>query len=214
MKSAVADALSSLGECSNLTVKSRFRSLTIEEKTSIEEEIVLESRSETMYGLNIVERYSEREINGNNRLWRAWILMRVPQFDNGAARFSIISRSIALPGWGQFYRGSKTKGFIFSIGEIASISGAIFAAVRQNDFEKKAASSIYQSHRDYYYDQADEYHQSNVICVSAAVGLYTLNLADAIFSSSNKADIYYSTFRIEPTLDNDFKLTICLTYNY
>jgi hypothetical protein len=46
--------------------------------------------------------------------------------------------------------------------------------------------------RRYYYDKADQYHQGNIIAVSAAVAFYALNLADALFISANRADLYYA----------------------
>jgi len=214
MKSATADALRSFAESSNLTVKTRFHSLTTEEKTRIEDEIVLESESEIIPGLSMVERYRERENIGNNRLWRAWILMRVPKFDNGFSRFSIVSRSLVLPGWGQFYAGSKKKGFTFSVGEIIAVGGAIFTTYRQKDFESKAQGSIYQSNREYFYDQADKYHQANVIFIACAIGLYALNIADAIFSSSNMADIYYTNLTMKFGMDQQMESILYLTYRF
>jgi len=213
---AVAMAITSFATNSDITVHSKSLLLMQEENSDIESkyinEIAVESRSTIVPGLKLIERYTETENIDNGKLWRAWVLLSIPKTSN-YSRKSVITRSVVLPGWGQFYRGSKTKGFVFSFGEIAAIGGAIFTAVRQDDFEKKAISSIYQSHRNYYYNQADKYHQANVILVSTAVGLYVLNLADAIFSSSNKADIYYSSFKIEPIVDKGFNLTICLTYN-
>jgi hypothetical protein len=186
-RSSITDAMRSFSEQRNVTIETRFHSLTTEDRRQIEDEISINGTSTTLKGLRLVETYSIRQ----NSSQQVWTLMSLPS-SNEIGRWSSIWRSAILPGWGQFYQGQPWRGGLLLAGTVIGVGGALYTKARQQDFENQGSSSVVPSTRQYYYDQADKYHQGNVAFVSLAVVSYALNLADVLFSSSNKADIYYA----------------------
>lgn len=186
-RQSISDAMRVFSEQRNVTVESRFHSLTTEERRKVEDEVSVKGTSITLKGLRLAENYVLR--TGDQH--QVWSLMSLPSATE-ISRWSSIWRSTVLPGWGQFYQGKNWRGAVFLAGTVIGVGGALYTASRQQDFERQGNESIVPSTRHYYYDQADKYHQGNVAFVSLAVVSYALNLADAIFTSANKADIYYA----------------------
>lgn len=191
-RQAIADAMRVFSEQRNVTVESRFHSLSTEDRRQIEDEVSIKGASTTLKGLRLAETY-DVSTNGQHQVWS---LMSLPSA-NEISRWSSIWRSTLLPGWGQFYQGKNWRGVVFLAGTVVGVGGALYTASRQQDFENQGLGSTVPSTRQYYYDQADKYHQGNVAFVTFAIASYALNLADVIFTSSNKADIYYA-FGVNP----------------
>lgn len=121
-------------------------------------------------------------------------------------------RSLVLPGWGQAYRGSKTKGFFIFAGTIAA--GAAFAvfdadyqstlddydaarsryerAVRLEDLDDRWADVVRASNR------ADDKWDRRKIALGALGGIYAFNLLDVLFlgPSGEAASAGYSAREI------------------
>lgn len=201
---SVSDAMRAFSEQRGVVVESRFHSLTTESKRQIEDEISVKGVSTTLKGLRLVETYDTPQAGGH----RVWSLMSMPSSGSGG-RLSTIWRSTLVPGWGQFYNGRTWRGVAFLAGTVIGVGGALYTAERQRNFEDQALRSSIPSTRHYYYDQADKYHQGNVILVSLAVASYALNLVDAIFTSSNKADIYYSAL-MNSNIASGLQVSVCL----
>ena len=200
---SISDAMRVFSEQRNVTVESRFRSLTTQDKRQIEDEVSVRGASTTLKGLRLVETYESRQQSQH----LVWTLMSLPS-TNEISRWSTIWRSTLLPGWGQFYQGKTGRGAAFLAGTVVGVGGALYTAARQTDFEDQASGSTVPSTRHYYYDQADKYHQGNVAFVALAVVSYAINLADAIFTSANSADLYYSNV----ILQGNGNVTLSMTF--
>jgi hypothetical protein len=189
---SISDAMSVFSEQQNISIKSRFHSLSTEDRRQIEDEVSIKGASTTLKGLRLTETY----VVGSSGRQQVWSLMSLPSA-NEIGRWSAIWRSALLPGWGQFYQGKNWRGAVFLAGGVLGVGGALYTASRQQDFENQGQQSTVPATRHYYYDQADKYHQGNVAFVTLTITSYALSLADAIFTSSNKADIYYA-FGVNP----------------
>jgi len=186
-RQSIADAMRVFSEQQNVVIESKFRSLTTEDHRHIEDEVLVKGTSKTLKGLRLVETY----VQANRSPYQVWTLMSMPE-RNPTSRLSAVWRSVLLPGWGQFYQGKTVRGVGFLIAQAGTIAGAYYTQARQLDFEDQALQSSVPTTRKYYYDKADQYHQGNVILVSAAILTYGLNLADVLFLSGNKRDLYYA----------------------
>ncbi|HIE30301.1 TPA: hypothetical protein EYP66_23830 [Candidatus Poribacteria bacterium] len=59
-------------------------------------------------------------------------------------------RSAVIPGWGQLYKGQRSKGLIILGGETFFISGGFLAKRWSHDYYSKAKNARYQEDRDFY----------------------------------------------------------------
>lgn len=113
-------------------------------------------------------------------------------------RLKAFARSLIIPGWGQRYADRKTKGFAFTALSVLSVGAYLWA---DSDFDEKY-DNYNKAVREYdnivqggshdqivaFYDrllfaQDDAYDAENMrrIAVGAVVGIYALNLIDALF---------------------------------
>ncbi len=190
-KGAITSAMSAFNAAEGVTITSRMQLKKIEDSTSYREsvvdELVVGGASSTLYGLQIVE----TSLESNTSPYRMWALVSLPS-QNKISYWSPVWRSLIIPGWGQYYQGKSWRGATLLLGEVASVGGAYFTANEYTDRKSKANHSNLLSTRNDYNRQADTYYQANVVCVCAAAALYGLSLADILFFTNNRADIYYS----------------------
>ncbi|GEM_PF-1695292 len=90
-------------------------------------------------------------------------------------------RSLILPGWGQFFNGQDTKGYIF----LGAAAVAIGAAVMENS-KANSAYSDYDAKRtsDLYDTYSKDVDTANLF-VYLAAAIWIGNVADAYFSADN-----------------------------
>ncbi|WP_289074956.1 DUF5683 domain-containing protein [uncultured Bacteroides sp.] len=83
-----------------------------------------------------------------------------------------------IPGVGQLYKGSKTKGAYIMGGEILLIGGIITTESLRSSYIKKMKEQ--PKFLKEYNTKADNFENARNICIGAAAALYVYNLIDAI----------------------------------
>ncbi len=89
-------------------------------------------------------------------------------------------RSMIIPGWGQFYKGSKAKGGLMLGGCAAAAVAALFADNMVSDYQNKITQTHDVSHIRTYQSKIDNFAATRNICIGAAAAIYIYNLVDAI----------------------------------
>lgn len=127
------------------------------------------------------------------RIYRCYTLYGVadtaaPSFDRlsfsrkyGARGFA---RSLIVPGWGQLYKGNKTKGACILGGEVVLIGGIIAAENLRASYVKKMREQ--PKHLDAYNTKADNWENIRNVCIGGAAALYVYNLIDAMVANGRK----------------------------
>lgn len=134
-----------------------------------------------------IAEYWEQDMNGNyflTKLYAKSELGKAPLFDNvelttryGGHGFW---RSLIIPGWGQFYKGSYLKGGLILGGCALLAGGIVFTENQRSDYVKKIARTHNQSLINSYATKRDHFATARNICIGAAAALYVYNLIDAI----------------------------------
>jgi hypothetical protein len=91
-------------------------------------------------------------------------------------------KSAILPGWGQFYKGSTTKGVLFLTTEVAAISGLVYCEMKRSDNVRLSQETTNLSIVKEYRDRADSWELNRNILIGAAAGIYVFNVLDAALS--------------------------------
>jgi hypothetical protein len=103
----------------------------------------------------------------------------IPQYTTryGAAGFF---RSALLPGWGQLYKGSRTKGVCIIGGEALLIGGIVATESLRASYIKMINETHSAEQIRAYSRDADTMENFRNVCITAAAALYLYNLIDAI----------------------------------
>ncbi len=144
--------------------------------------------------INIICDYSESLIT--KRGYKVWVLCQVaergnitPKFENFddcyptklKVGFNALLRSIAVPGWGQLYKGETFKGISFMTLSLGGLTGGFIFKQLSIDAANKANSSLnHQTTRDFYNQQMKDYDTYSKISFITAAVFYVWNLIDAI----------------------------------
>ena len=177
-----------------------------------------------------IDEYYEVEKVGDYEVFRLYTLyaiprqgVQIPTFDNFQTTtkygFSGAWRSVIIPGWGQFYKGSKAKGAIFLGGTAALAGGIIFAENKRIAYNRNIAESYNSELKRYYADKSSTMSNVRNICIGGAVALYIYNLIDAAVAPGakrikvTKSKMARSHFSVIPTLKQNMT-GVALTYNF
>jgi hypothetical protein len=141
-----------------------------------------------------VGEYYEQVRGSSGDMYRVWELYEVssgkrftpylPEY-TGRYRGDALWRSI-LPGWGQLYKGSKTKGLCIIGGEAALIGGLVAAENLRASYLKKIRETHNVDHIRTYARKADTMENMRNLCITGAAVLYLYNLIDAVAAPGNK----------------------------
>ncbi len=138
-------------------------------------------------------------------------LFKVPKFDS--RRITGLVYSTFVPGSGQIYLGSKTKGSLFALG---FFTGVVGTAVSQNNFignRERIESLKFEylnadrfTQAEYYWKQMVDVHneqkmheRARDIFIVSTVILWAFNLIDYIFLTQDKGPIEFSSNNSIPT---------------
>lgn len=92
-------------------------------------------------------------------------------------------RSLLIPGWGQFYKGSMLKGGLILGGSAALAIGIIGTEQQRADNIKKIALTHNETGKRTYASRADSWAAGRNVCIGALSALYIYNLIDAIMAA-------------------------------
>jgi hypothetical protein len=95
-------------------------------------------------------------------------------------------RSMLLPGWGQLYKGVKTKGLFIIGGEIALVGGIVATENLRESYMKKIGETHNDVHIRTYARKADTVENIRNLCIAGAAALYLYNLVDAVTAPGKK----------------------------
>lgn len=119
-----------------------------------------------------------------------------------------------IPGWGQMYKGSMTKGLCILGGEVACAAGIIVSESLRSSYIKKMKEQP-KFAKDYS-SKADNWENGRNICIGAAAALYVYNLVDAIAAKGAKRVIVKPgrpSFSLAPAImDNGCGLTFAYQF--
>lgn len=133
--------------------------------------------------------WEETFIGGNNQL-KCTILYQVIA-PNATTDFEHTStttqygihglwRSMIVPGWGQFYKGSKGKGAMFLGGTAALAGGMVYCQSRITNSRSLAAQTYNPEHLRIYSRRISNFSTARNVCIGATAALYIWNLVDAV----------------------------------
>lgn len=101
---------------------------------------------------------------------------------------NFVWRSVVAPGWGQFYNKEVTKGLVFSLGEVALISGTLASFSKANSASNNAVLARLSGNlaRVNAFQQTQRnWETTGTILGVGAVALWILNIVDASSSQKN-----------------------------
>lgn len=90
-----------------------------------------------------------------------------------------VVRSLIIPGWGQFYKGSKLKGALMLSGTAALAGGIIATEGMRSNYIQKMGQTYNVDNLKFYSDKANQMANIRNLCIGGAAALYIYNLIDA-----------------------------------
>lgn len=144
------------------------------------------------YKHKLITDYWERSSSGFYRHYTLYQISMNPNipFENTELTskygFRGVWRSALVPGWGQLYKGSKTKGAFILGGTVALAGGIIYAENKRVSYNRNLAESYGSDRKRFYADKASTMSNVRNICIGGAIALYIYNLIDAAVSSGAK----------------------------
>ncbi len=134
-----------------------------------------------------ISEYWEKDYNGNYHLTVLYAkseLNQAPLFDDVELTTKYgahgLWRSVIVPGWGQFHKGSYLKGGLFLGGTAALTAGIIFTSNQASDYYKKIGKTHNANQKRAYSTKRDHFITGRNTCICALSALYVYNLVDAI----------------------------------
>lgn len=111
-----------------------------------------------------------------------------------------VVRSLVVPGWGQLYKGSTTKGACILGGEVALVAGILVAENLRSSYVKKMHEQ--PKHLEAYNRKADNWENVRNVCIGGAAALYVYNLVDALVANGRKRTIRHKpvNFALYPSV--------------
>jgi len=143
--------------------------------------------SEMVLHIKDIDEYWQTDSRGNYNITKLYARAEtgiIPAFDNvrKTAHYGArgLWRSLIIPGWGQFHKGSYAKGGIMLGGCALAASGIIFCESMRKDCYIKTSQTHDVNLIRRYSVQAANYATTRNICIGAAAALYLYNLIDAV----------------------------------
>lgn len=132
---------------------------------------------------HIVDEYLDKDDGTFSSLYQVAVT-DIPIFDDVLAttQYGVpgLWRSMIVPGWGQFHKGSKGKGAMFLGGTAALASGMVYCQSRITNSRNLAAQTYNPKHLRIYSHRISNFSTARNICIGATAALYVWNLVDAV----------------------------------
>lgn len=120
--------------------------------------------------------------------WRVYLLVQTlkhPQysFENVTVTDNYpFSARAFVPGMEQLYKGQKTKGLLFIVGEVACVGGIVASEGMRANYENLIYSTHNAQQRATYTDNANMWQNVRNGCIAAVAVVYVWNVVDALTS--------------------------------
>ncbi|MBR3743629.1 MAG: hypothetical protein IKN31_00790 [Bacteroidales bacterium] len=89
-------------------------------------------------------------------------------------------RSCIVPGWGQMYKGSYTKGGFMMGGTLVAAVGMVYAETQRRDYVKYMSQTHDANIIRFYQAKANQFATVRNICIGSTAAVYIWNLVDAL----------------------------------
>lgn len=117
-----------------------------------------------------------------------------------------------IPGWGQMYKGSTTKGVIILAAEVAAIGGIIYTENERASYESKMRSQ--PNFAKQYKTKMDNFETARNCCIGAAAAIYVYNLIDAVVApGARRVVVKPRNLHLAPVASKNFS-GVTLSYNF
>ncbi len=134
-----------------------------------------------------IDEYWERRSDGSYNLATLYARSSVngtPQFDHVklTSNYGVhgLWRSAIIPGWGQLYKGSTTKGSLILGGTAICIGAIIYTDCIRNSYTSKISQTHSASQKKAYANRRTTFTTGRNICIGTLGALYVYNIIDAI----------------------------------
>ncbi len=141
-----------------------------------------------------------------------------PVFDRSYLTTSYGAKPVVMsiiPGWGQWYKGSKAKAISLFASEALAVAGIIFCDnERASNVKMAKEQPKFASH---YSNKADNWETGRNVCIGVAAGIWIYNIIDAAVAKGarrvivNRADGSSLSVRPMATLGG---AGVSVTYNF
>jgi len=98
-------------------------------------------------------------------------------------------RSAILPGWGQYYKGQHTRGYIFGGTFLASATILTVSLVNENKYKDSYLNSTEPTDISNYYDKYNSWSKTRQISTYTTIGIWLLSFADALWSDYPRIEL-------------------------
>lgn len=164
--------------------------------TDIFEHAISASNKTILDKITILEEYYDGEIG--------YVLIRIPKpgfetFDfqswnekqNRNRKLGGGLRSLALPGWGQFYQKKKIRGTFGIIGFLGSFAFVLSSASEYNKAITNMNNSILGEDKNRFYDESENFKNSYYTSIGLTTGFYLWSVLDSQLFPGEWQDYYY-----------------------
>lgn len=95
-------------------------------------------------------------------------------------------RSLLMPGWGQFYNETPTRGYVYLSATAVSLGMAlVFNMAGEKEYQNYQKNTL-ESVKNF--DTAEEYYQYRDYALYAAAGIWVINIIDAMITAGSQID--------------------------
>lgn len=98
-------------------------------------------------------------------------------------------RSAILPGWGQFYKGQKTRGILLGGAFWGSLAATAVAVIKENDLRDKYEAETDPTAIARRYDTFNSWFKTRRALTAATIGFWLLNVVDASWTKYAQSGI-------------------------
>lgn len=121
-----------------------------------------------------------------------------------------------IPGFGQWHKGSKTKGICMFAAEAATVAGIIVCENQRASYIKKANEQ--PKFAKEYSGKADNWETGRNICIGIAAGVWVYNLIDAAVAKGTRRVIVKSQngggLSVAPFVTNEANMGLSFSYRF
>lgn len=123
-------------------------------------------------------------------------------------------RSCIVPGWGQMYKGSYTKGGFMMGGTLVAAVGMVYAETQRRDYVKYMSQTHDANIIRFYQAKANQFATVRNICIGSTAAVYIWNLVDALAAPGASYIIRNNRISMSPVAYNTGGIGLSATYSF